>query len=72
MILIKNISYKYLNKPEDSVSTVLSILGKRPLQDIIKEIWADIPNKEVPITGIKGPIDKGSIDPLSDDLQGLS
>ncbi|OME95789.1 hypothetical protein BK124_18980 [Paenibacillus amylolyticus] len=66
LVLIKNISYKYLNDEGEpnSGSTVLSILGERPLNDILKEIKTEIPKKEIPISGIKGPTDVGLFDPL--------
>ncbi|WP_438495255.1 hypothetical protein [Paenibacillus sp. IHBB 3054] len=64
LILVKNINYQYINDLGTSGNTVLSILGERPLLDIIRDIKTEIPNKAVPVAGTNGSPDPGFIDPL--------
>lgn len=64
LILVKNIRYQYINDLDTSGNTILSILGERPLRDIIRDIKTEIPNNAVPVAGINGPPDPGFIDPL--------
>lgn len=56
MIMIKNVRYKYKSTPAQIDSEILSILGKRPLINVVKEIKNNFPKFEIPLGGQRGPL----------------